>query len=133
MQALCLLLLSACGSLVPATTPPQLEHTPGIPITITDERIITPDFTVDYPDGWRVVKTSIAGAPLEFVFASPDDEMVITLSTMGCAGESSTPVPESITGCAGDIYLVGESVSDNAALLREIVDAVVTSVTVVDA
>ncbi|MEO1644801.1 MAG: hypothetical protein AAFR67_06415 [Chloroflexota bacterium] len=127
-----MLLLTACGSLVPATTPPQLEHTPGVPISITDERITTPGFTVDYPDGWRVIKTSIAEAPLEFVFASPDGEMIITLSTTGCPDQQATPMPEGIANCVGDIYLVGQSERDNMAQLRDIVDEVVASIIVLD-
>lgn len=86
--------LSACRSLVPATTPPQLDHTPGIPITITEDTIITPDFSLNYPDGWRVVKTSIAGAPLSFAFASPDDAIVITLTSEGCSNPEMLPTPD---------------------------------------
>jgi hypothetical protein len=72
-----LLLITACTPLVPATTPPQLEFTPGAFITVDDEVVDAGFFHVNYPDGWRIVKTSIAAAPLEIVFASPDNSMTI--------------------------------------------------------
>jgi hypothetical protein len=77
---LLLIALTACQPLVPATTPPQLEHTPGAFVSVTDDSYDAGVFRVRYPEGWRVVKTSIAGAPMEVVFVSPDEEMTIRLS-----------------------------------------------------
>jgi len=73
-------LLSACAPLIPATTPPQLQHTPGAFVSLDDEIFDAGVFQVDYPDGWRVVKISVAAAPLQVVFVSPDESMTLTLS-----------------------------------------------------
>lgn len=73
-------ILSACRSVIPATTPPQLEYTPDTGIIISDETIVTDIFQVDYPDGWRAVKISIAGEPIELVFAAQDEDMWIKVS-----------------------------------------------------
>jgi hypothetical protein len=71
--------ITACTPLIPATTPPQLEHTPGAFVGIDDDYFDAGFFRVDYPDGWRTVKTSVATAPLEVVFASPDNSMTIRI------------------------------------------------------
>lgn len=91
-QIVCIVLvlwIAACTPLVPATTPPQLEYTPGAFVTLDDEVFNGGSFRVNYPDGWRVIKISIAAAPLEVIFASPDDTMLIHLS--------ETPLPETET------------------------------------
>lgn len=75
------IIINACSSIIPATTPPQLsEPILGAAIIITDETVDAGIFQVDYPDGWRIVKTSVAGDPIELVFASPNDEMWIRIS-----------------------------------------------------
>jgi len=78
--------LAAC---IPATTPPQLDYTPGAPVTVTDDRITTTAFTVTRPDGWRVI-TSAADAPLMLILVSPDDAALMVLSTDGI-GEPPRP------------------------------------------
>src|SRR5687768_2462994 len=82
--------LTACTPLIPATTPPQLEYTPGAFVTVDDDRFDAGIFRVDYPDGWRIVKSSVAAAPLEVVFASPDNSMTLQIV------EGEVPFPESI-------------------------------------
>jgi hypothetical protein len=72
--------LTACQSPIPATTPPQLQHTPGEFISLTADSYDAGVFRVRYPDGWRVVKTNIAAAPMDVVFVSPDDALTIRLS-----------------------------------------------------
>jgi hypothetical protein len=74
-----LIALMACSSLVPANVPPQLAATAGVSILITDEIVDAGWFTVNYPDGWRVVRSSIAGTPLVLDFVSPDNSMRITV------------------------------------------------------
>ena len=74
------LLMSACQPLVPATTPPQLQHTPGAFVSLTADSYDAGVFRVRYPEGWRVVKTNIAAAPMAVVFVSPDDTLTIQLS-----------------------------------------------------
>ncbi|MEM6281327.1 MAG: hypothetical protein AAF787_03965 [Chloroflexota bacterium] len=82
----CVLLLAAC---IPATAPPQLEYTPGPPVVVTDGRIQTAAFSVERPDGWRVI-TSAADAPLTLILVAPDDAALIVLATDGI-GEPPRP------------------------------------------
>ena len=80
-------LLSACAPIVPATAPPQLEHTPGAFAVVTDAFFDAGRFRVDYPKSWRVVKTSIAADDhLQVVFAAPDGGAV-TLTEADSAGD----------------------------------------------
>lgn len=75
------LLLAACmPSLVPATEPPQLRHTPGLFITFDGEVYDAQVFRVRVPDGWRVIKTSTAVSPMQVVFAAPQGGLSITIS-----------------------------------------------------
>ncbi len=83
---LLVLVLAAC---VPATTPPQLDYTPGAPVVVTDGRYDAGAFTVARPDGWRVI-TSAADAPTTVIFVSPDDDALIMLATEGI-GEPPRP------------------------------------------
>lgn len=76
------LLLNACGPIVPATAPPQLQHTPGAFVTVTETRFDAGLFQVDYPKSWRVVKTSIAADHrLQVVFAAPQGSAVTLTQT----------------------------------------------------
>lgn len=82
------MLLSACAPIIPATAPPQLEHTPGAFAVVTDTRFDAGLFQVDYPKSWRVVKTSIAAADhLQVVFAAPDSGAVILTQTDSAGDE----------------------------------------------
>lgn len=84
------LLISACAPIVPATTPPQLDFTPGAEVVVTDKSFDAGAFRVDYPAGWRIVKTSIAAdAQLQVVFVAPDGNSRITLTEVSGAGEDS--------------------------------------------
>lgn len=127
-------LLSACSLLVPAKTPPQLEHTPGVPIIITDDYIDAGWFTIDYPDGWRVVKTSISGQPLALVFASPDDEMTMSIQTDNCDIPENTPEPdtETLNECirsdARFIHISGSPTLEQIDIYTAIFERVVESV-----
>jgi hypothetical protein len=85
--------IAACTPLIPATTPPQLEHTPGAFVSIDDDQFDAGFFRVDYPDGWRTVKTSVATAPLEVVFASPDNSMTLRIVEGDAPFPESTPDP----------------------------------------
>ena len=69
--------VGACSPIVPATTPPQLEYTPGAFVVVTDEMFDAGIFRVDYPKSWRVVKTSIASTNMiQVVFVAPDESSV---------------------------------------------------------
>ena len=133
-----LIALMACSSLVPATAPLQLNATAGAPIVINDEYIDAGAFTVDYPDGWRVVKLSLAGDPIELVFVSPDESMRIELRT----GEMDEVciIPE-ITPTFGSywpnacieqtnlfILIEGYAEEEDGDLFDEIFEAVVNSI-----
>lgn len=74
-----LIALLACSSLVPANAPLQLNATAGAPIVINDEYVDAGAFTVDYPDGWRVVKLSLAGDPIRLTFVASDETMRIDI------------------------------------------------------
>lgn len=78
-----LIMLSGCQSLVPARTPPQLSQTPGLPIIITDNHIDAGWFTLEYPDGWRVV-TNVAVEPIRLTLVSPDDALIIFVAEDNC-------------------------------------------------
>ncbi len=91
---LCMLLCAGCAPLIPATVPPQLSHTPGTFITIDDQFVGTTLWRIRYPDGWRVVKISIAAEPVRFVFVSPDDQMVIEVAETALI--EATPEPDRI-------------------------------------
>lgn len=81
---LCAGLLLGCMPIVPATQPPQLAHTPGAYVVV-DDTTSTYDagvFRVAYPQGWRIVKTSIASTPdMAVVFVSPDEQSTLRLTT----------------------------------------------------
>lgn len=131
---LLIFILSACRSLIPATTPPQLEYTPDVGIIISDETIVTAIFEVDYPDGWRVVKISVAGQPIELVFASPDDEMWIKVSEIPIGIPEGTPDPniyerlETLEIEGSKIYTQGRSPIEKREIFDEIYQHVLDSI-----
>jgi len=132
---LLLILLSGCQSLVPATTPPQLSHTPGAPITITDNHIDAGWFSLDYPDGWRVV-TNVAIEPLHLTLVSPDDEMLIyvTDARVACVYPEVTPDPayyhrdECVGARGAELYIWGRPPVEFQDIYAPIFDALVNSV-----
>jgi hypothetical protein len=86
--------LMTCSSLVPANVPPQLAATAGVRILITDEIVDAGWFIVNYPDGWRVVKSSIAAESLTLTFAATDDRHCwIKISEEPFAIAEGTPDP----------------------------------------
>ncbi len=74
------IMLAACGPIVPATVPAQLAHTPDAPVILSETRVEAETFSSAYPDGWRIVKASEAGAPVRLVLVSPDDSLSIVLA-----------------------------------------------------
>lgn len=85
-----IMLLGACAPIVPATAPPQLEHTPGAFVAVTDNFFDAGRFRVDYPKSWRVVKTSIAAADhLQVAFAAPDGS-ALTLTQADPASDDTS-------------------------------------------
>lgn len=92
--------LLALGACVPATTPPQLNQTPGVPVVVTDGRYTTEAFSVLRPDGWRVI-TSAADAPLGVILVAPDDSALIYISTDGVGDpprpDADVPLRDTVT------------------------------------
>src|SRR5688572_24451329 len=133
-----LIALLACSSLVPANTPLQLNATAGAPIVINDEYVDAGTFTVDYPDGWRVVKLSLAGDPVHLVFVSSDEGMRIEIRQG--SRQEICHIPEGttefgsyyLTACPdneGAYYLVeGYAGDENRVLFDEIFSGVVGSI-----
>lgn len=98
------MLLSACTPLVPATTPPQLQHTPAAFIVVTDTTLDAGMFTVDYPASWRIVKSSIAASDrVQVVFVTADDSTV-TLTEVETVADSPSPDEQFIT-LANDVVV----------------------------
>ena len=82
---------------MPATTPPQLEHTPGAFVVVTDEIFDAGVFRVNYVPSWRIVKSSIAEADyIQVVFVAPD-ESTITILQVENAGEPTGDDEQFIT------------------------------------
>jgi hypothetical protein len=72
------LVLAAC---VPASPPPQLAHTPGAPVVVTNERLYTQYFSVVRPAGWRVT-TSAANVPLAVTFVAPEGDALMIVTNL---------------------------------------------------
>lgn len=84
------LLIVACAPIVPATTPPQLKHTPGAFVVVTGDTFDAGVFRVDYPQLWRVVKTSIASTSLiQVVFVAPDNSSITLTQTETISNSTS--------------------------------------------
>lgn len=111
-----LLLLAAC---VPAQVPPQLAHTPGPPITITEDTITTDVFTVRYPRGWRVVKLSVAGAPPWLAFISEDDTLRIEVRAEPFDDETVPLLEETVVESGVRVYLRAMADEGDETALRE--------------
>lgn len=101
---LIVLLALAC---VPATLPPQLAHTPGPPVIITERQYDAGAFRLRYPAGWRVI-SSAAGAIPAVTLVAPGDEALIFV-TLGDG--DSPPLP-------GAEYLDRTEVDGMTAWLR---------------
>ena len=121
-------LFAGCGRLAPATTPPQLAATPGHFVTIDDSVYDAGRFRVRYPDGWRVVKSSAAGAPPEVIFVAPDETATITLSTAPREADNATAT-RTITLADGStltatLHVTPDAGSDYSDLFERVVASV---------
>ena len=84
------LLLAACSPWVPATAPPQLEHTPGPQYSITATKFEIDRFQLRYPASWRVVYLSTAEDRLHQVAFVAPDQSVVMVREVESADESGT-------------------------------------------
>lgn len=122
---LTLIVVSACRPLVPATVPPQLSHTPGEFIRIDDDRVYTDDFSVAYPNGWRVIKISTASEPVRFVFASPDDTMLITVSAVPFSDDATPDASKYIRDDEQErVYFRGEAPLEQRTVFDDVYEGV---------
>lgn len=135
------LLLASCIPFVPATVPPQLSHTPGVPIIVVEAspregRITTPAFNLRYPAGWRVVKLSPASESLRLALISPDEELRIQVSVLPLPTPTN-PDPVTIEATrslpALTVYLQGSAPASRRADLQEAFDFVRDSISEADA
>ena len=88
-------LLAACSSLVPATAPPQLQHTPGAYIIISNGHVKTSRYQLEYPKSWQLVKQSASDADnLQLDLIAPDGGRVTLLEVDSAgAAERSGVIP----------------------------------------
>jgi hypothetical protein len=77
--AVLLLLALWLGGCVPAIVPDQLAHTPGPAVQVVNGRYANANFTVHYPDGWRVVSSAASATEMHVMFIAPEDAAVIVV------------------------------------------------------
>jgi hypothetical protein len=123
------LLIGACAPIVPATTPPQLKHTPGAFVVVTDDTFDAGVFRVDYPQSWRVVKTSIASTSLiQVVFVAPD-ESSITLTQTETVSDSISNTERFITLDNGVIVqVIIKPAKDADDTFNDLADQLISSI-----
>jgi hypothetical protein len=123
---------SAC---IPADTPPQLAHTPGTPVVITQDRVEAAHFSAVYPPGWRVI-TSPAELDSSLIFAAPDNCALIILATTpinppdlaDCPGESISSEMQSIEMGTDTIYTALIVSAESQAAVTPIFNRVLESI-----
>lgn len=125
------LFVAGCGTIAPAQTPAQLAATPGEFVTVTAHTVETDSFTFSYPYTWRIVKSSPAGKPLQFIIISPDETQLIAVSE----AEYTLPPSErsyqrggTVTVGGDTVYISGESTSDQQEAFDAVFDFVIASI-----
>ncbi len=85
-------LLAACGPLAPAAERPNLSHTPGAFVVLTDGHLDAGIFKLEYPPSWRVVKASPAvEARLRITLVAPDGG-IVSLAQLRTAADSTARI-----------------------------------------
>lgn len=86
-------LFAACA---PAAAPEHLRYTPGPAVVITGNTFTGDGYTLQFPDGWRIV-TGQADLPPTITFVSPDNCSII-LAAVGSIEPITSP------DCAGEEF-----------------------------
>lgn len=130
---LLLLLLSACS---PRELPPQLSFTPGPPYTLDGLTLTTAIYTVEAPDGWRVI-AGPAEDPYTFQFVAPEDDALIVLSDHAI---ENPPLPKNADAAAletqavearggeSPLYAVLVAPADQITAHRPLLDTLIGSI-----
>jgi hypothetical protein len=123
-------LIAACVPHIPATIPPQLQHTPGAFVVVDERTYDAGVFRVVYPSGWRIVKSSVASAPMEVIFVSPDDAMTLQVYAADCPTAEETPDPAWIDlyRTAARACLYGHAPAEREAEFMPIFEQVAASI-----
>jgi hypothetical protein len=130
---LALLFLAAC---IPRELPPQLAYTPGPPYTLDGRTLVTDIYTVETPDGWRVI-AGPAEDPYTFQFVAPEDDALIVLSGHAIAeppqpmnADASTLAAEHVEALAGEtpLYAVLVAPEGEIRTYRPLLDALIGSI-----
>jgi len=87
------MLISGCGTIAPATIPPQLNYTPGPSVIVTDDSYDAGIFFARYPFGWRVITPAAFSTPW-VVFTTRDETALIVLALD--RGDTQVPPPPNI-------------------------------------
>lgn len=119
-----LLLIAGC---VPATPPPHLANTPGAPVIIDGDWVITSAFRVRALADWRII-LGAASAPPSVTFAAPDNCALIVVS----AAPIDPPAPldecPPVEARIERISVNGSAISVYAAADAEITDRLIASI-----
>jgi hypothetical protein len=118
------LLLAGC---VPATPPPHLVNTPGAPVIVDGDRVITAAFRARAPAGWRII-LGAASAPPAVIFAAPDNCALIAVSA---APIDAPPLPKTCPPTApreARLRVNGGEIAVYAAADARTVEAVIANI-----
>lgn len=72
-------LLLGVAACVPATVPSQLAHTPGPGVTVNNGRYANSAFSLNYPEGWRVVSSAASADTASVMLIAPEDAALIVI------------------------------------------------------
>ncbi len=124
--AFCCVILTACAPLAPASVPPQLSHTPGAYVAITEGHFNAGSFQFDYPSSWRLIKHG----------AASDEGMHLILKAPS-GGEVSIRVVETESDVDGEFIRLAKGVlllatvsaaDDSASDLAAMSDRIIRSI-----
>ena len=130
---LVLFLLAACS---PRELPPQLSYTPGPPYTLDGRTLTTAVYTVEAPEGWRVI-AGPAEDPYTFQFVAPDNDTLIVLSDheidnppQPLNADATALETQAVEARSGDspLYAVLVAPSDDIRSYRPLLDALIGSI-----